>query len=178
VVLGVVVTVKEIALAPPGTVAVGGTCATAGVLLRRVSNAPRGGALPFNVTVAVVDDPPVTVFGDNTSDNIPAGFTVRFAALLTANVAVTVTMVEDATPLVVIGNVAVRLPPATVTLDGVEADVLLSDRVTTVPAEGDGPLSVTVPVDELPPTTLVGLTVTELNVSGFMVKTAWAVLAR
>lgn len=167
-----VVTVKETLLAPAGMVADEGTCAIWLPLLNEIT-APVGGAAPFRVNVPVEEDLPVTLLGESTSDDNAAGVTVRVAVLLTPNVAVTVTEVEVATPLVVIVKVAVRFPPVTVTLDGVVADVLLSDKVTTVPPEGAGPLNVTVPVDELPPTTLVGLIVTELNVDGLIVKPAW-----
>jgi len=42
--------------------------------------------------------------------------------------------------------------------------VLLLDSVTTAPPLGAAALKVTVPVEELPPTTVVGLTVTEESV--------------
>jgi hypothetical protein len=45
-----------------------------------------------------------------------------------------------------------------VTLAGVLADALLSESVTTAPPDGAGPVNETVPCDELPPVTLVGLT--------------------
>jgi hypothetical protein len=44
--------------------------------------------------------------------------------------------------------------------------VLLLESVTLAPLAGAGPLKVTVPVDELPPTTLLGLRLTEDAVSG------------
>ena len=48
-------------------------------------------------------------------------------------------------------------PVATVTLEGtVAAVVLLLESVTVAPPAGAGPLSVTVPVEEFPPVTLVG----------------------
>ena len=66
---------------------------------------------------------------------------------------------EPDTGLVVTENVALLAPPATVTLAGtVAAEVLSLDKDTTAPPPGAGPLSVTVPVEELPPTTLVGFT--------------------
>ena len=71
---------------------------------------------------------------------------------------------EPDTGLVVIVNVALLAPAATVTLDGtVAADVLSLLSDTSAPPTGAGPLSVTVPVEGLPPTTLDGFTPSELN---------------
>jgi hypothetical protein len=71
-----------------------------------------------------------------------------------------VTAVETLTTLVLTVNVALVVPAATVTLAGVlAAAVLLLESVTWAPPVGAGPLNVTVPVDEFPPTTLVGFSV-------------------
>lgn len=65
-------------------------------------------------------------------------------------------------------------PTATVTVGGTVAiAVLLLVRATTMPPVGAGPLSVTVPVDGLPPTTLVGFTATEDNVAGVTIRVAF-----
>ena len=73
-----------------------------------------------------------------------------------------VTVVTLATAPVVIVKVALVAPAATVTLAGTcAAVVLLLVSVTVAPPLGATPLNVTVPVDELPPVTLVGLTVIE-----------------
>ena len=75
-----------------------------------------------------------------------------------------VTEAFEVTPEVVIVKFAVVVPEATVTLAGTcAAAVLLLDRVTTAPPVGAAPAKVTVPVDEFPPTTEVGLTVTVLS---------------
>ena len=59
-------------------------------------------------------------------------------------------------------NVALVAPAATVTLAGTRAAVvLLLESATCAPPVGAGPLNVTVPVDEFPPTTLAGFTVSE-----------------
>jgi hypothetical protein len=76
-----------------------------------------------------------------------------------------VTDVELATGEVVIVNVALVLPPGTVTLAGSLAADELSLSDTTAPPPGAGPLKVTVPWEVLPPTTLVGFSENELNAS-------------
>ncbi len=63
-------------------------------------------------------------------------------------------------------KLALVAPAATVTLDGTVATlVLLLDRATTAPPDGAALLSVTVPIDELPPLTLVGLSVSEIRLN-------------
>ncbi len=75
-----------------------------------------------------------------------------------------VTGVDVVTALVVTVNVALLAPAATVTLPGtVAVDVLLL-RVTAAPPAGAGPLSVSVPVEEEPPLTVVGLSATDESV--------------
>src|SRR5438094_61444 len=76
-----------------------------------------------------------------------------------------VTKVEEPTALVLTVKVAVAVPLGTVTLDGtVAAPVLLLDRETRAPLLGAGPLSVTVPIEELPPVRLDGLRPSETRV--------------
>ena len=66
-----------------------------------------------------------------------------------------------ATGLVVAVNVAVVAPAATVTDAGTwAAAVLLEVKLITAPPVGAGPLNVTVPVEEVPPSTVPGLTLT------------------
>jgi hypothetical protein len=70
-------------------------------------------------------------------------------------------------------KVALINPGDTVTLEGtVATEVLLLERATTAPAAGAGPLSVTVPVDELPPVTLDGFSVSDVSTGGAMVMEA------
>jgi hypothetical protein len=72
--------------------------------------------------------------------------------------------VDEVTEGVVIWKVALVVPEAMLTLAGtVAAAVLLLDRVTTIPDDGAAALSVTVPCDGLPPTTLVGFRVSEVR---------------
>ena len=85
---------------------------------------------------------------------------------------VIVTEVEVATTEVVTVNVAVVAPAATVTLAGVVEDVLLSDKVTTAPPVGAGLFNVTVPVEGVPPNTVVGF-MTKVDMAlGFRVNPA------
>lgn len=68
------------------------------------------------------------------------------------------TGVDAVTVLVLTVNVPLVYPAMTVTLDGTVAADALLERLTTAPPLGAGPLRVTVPVEEDPPLTLVGLT--------------------
>jgi len=77
-----------------------------------------------------------------------------------------VTGVEAVTALVFTGNVALVDPAATVTLDGTVAEALLLERFTMAPPLGAAPLRVTVPVEEEPPFTLPGLSVTDDSTGG------------
>lgn len=89
-----------------------------------------------------------------------------------------VTAVDAPTALVLTVNAALVAPAATVTLAGTwAAVVLLLESATCAPPVGAGPLKVTVPVDEFPPTTLVGLSVNDVGVgagggTGFTVSEA------
>jgi hypothetical protein len=83
---------------------------------------------------------------------------------LLPSVAVIVAVVVVVTDVVVTVKFALVDPAATVTLLGTVAEELLLLKLTTVPPEGAAALSFTVPVELLPPVTLVGLNVTEETV--------------
>ena len=86
------------------------------------------------------------------------GFTVSAAVRVTpAKTAEMVAEVEAVTEVVVTVKLALVAPASTVTLAGTFAAVELSESVTTAPPAGAAALKVTVPVEEFPPTTLVGL---------------------
>jgi hypothetical protein len=89
----------------------------------------------------------------------PGGVTVRVAVRVTPPaLAVIVTGVDAVTALVEIVKVALVAPCATDTLAGTAAAVLLLDSVTANPPTGAAEVRVTVPCEEVPPVTLVGLT--------------------
>ena len=83
-----------------------------------------------------------------------------------------VTAMVFAVGLVFAVNVADVVPGATVTLYGTVTRGLMLDRRITRPPAGAGPLSTTVPVDELPPFTVVGDNVNETKAGGLTVNIA------
>jgi len=76
--------------------------------------------------------------------------------------------VDAATALVLTGKVALVAPSGTVTLAGTVAAASLLARETTAPSRGAGALSVTVPVEERPPVTLVGPRLSEERMAGVL----------
>ncbi len=169
-VTGTVVTIK-VALALPGaTVTLAGRLDTAELSLN-VTTMPPVGAGPVSVTVPWEVDPPTMVVGLSESVFRSGAVTVSVVVLVKPLYsAEIVTEVFATTGLVVIVNVVLALPAGTVTLAGTPATaVLLLVRDTTAPPLGAAPVSVTVPVEVPPPTTLDGLRETELNVGGVTV---------
>src|SRR2546428_10447125 len=82
------------------------------------------------------------------------------------------TAVDAATALVVTLKLALVPPAGTVTLAGTTAAGSLLESVTCAPPAGAGAFSVTVPVEGLPPVTLVGLTVSDETIGGITVSDA------
>jgi hypothetical protein len=78
---------------------------------------------------------------------------------------------EDATGVVPMLKLAVVAPCGTVTNGGTVADALLLDKATTTLLAA-ACVNVSVPVDEFPPITLVGLTVIEESAAGAELKFA------
>jgi hypothetical protein len=84
-----------------------------------------------------------------------------------------ITAVDAVTLRVVTVNVALVLPAGTVTLAGtVAAAVLPLLSVTTAPPEGAAAFKVTVPVEDVPEFTEVGLNVTDDTTRGATVRVA------
>jgi hypothetical protein len=168
-----VVTGKVAEVAPADTATLAGTVAAAVLLLESVTTAPPVGAAAFSVTFPVDPVPPVTLVGFTETEEITGGFTVSEVFWLPLYVPVRVTCVAVPTEKVVTGKLAELAPAVTVTLVGtVAAEVLLLASVTTAPPAGAAALRFTVPVDPVPPGTLVGLTKTEEITGGFTVRTA------
>ncbi len=165
-----VLTVNVALVAPAGTVTLEGTLA-APLLLASATCAPPAGAGPLSVTVPVEDCTlPITLVGFSVSEErvgSGGGVTVSVADLLTPPLdAEMVTGVDVTTAVVFTGNVALVAPAAIVTVGGTLAAPLLLESATCAPPVGAGPLNVTVPVEEFPPTTLVGFSESEERVVG------------
>jgi hypothetical protein len=166
------VTVKVAVVAPTGTVTLAGVVDDA-LLSDKVTTAPAPTAGLSRVTVPVEDVPPVTVAGLIATLTSAGGLIVKVAVRVTPlYTAVIVTVLTALTGMVVTVNVAVVEPAGTVTLAGVVALALLSESVTTAPPAGAKPVKVTVPVEDVPPVTAVGLMATEVSAAGLTVKVA------
>jgi hypothetical protein len=127
-----------------------------------VTAVPPDGAALVSVTVPVDEFPPTTLVGltltADSDDGGGGGDTVNVAVRLAPPYApLIVTGVDAATDAVVTVNVALVAPAATVTLAGTVAAAVLPVSVTSAPPAGAALVSVAVPVDELPPTTVDGL---------------------
>lgn len=164
-----VLAVKDAPVAPAGMVTLGGTETTAVLLLERETRAPPLGAGRSSVTEPVEGEPPATGLGLKLREvrvappGGGAGVTVSEAVCVTPEFeAEIVTVVVLAEVLVDTWNAAIVDPAAIVTLAGTVAiEVLLLDKVKTVPLLGAGLLRTISPVEVLPPLTLVGFNVSE-----------------
>jgi hypothetical protein len=161
---------KVAVMAPCATVTF--ACTVAAVLLSlSVTANPPAGAAAVKVTVPWDEAPPTTDEGLTATAESAAdgavGVTVSDAVRVTpALAAVIVTGVEAPTAVVLAVNVAVVAPAATVTLPGTVAAVWLLVSVTANPPVGAALVSVTVPCEDVPPTTLVGFSATADNDAG------------
>jgi hypothetical protein len=173
-----VLTVKVAVVAFAATVTLEGTVAAAVLLLLNATTAPLVGAGPLNVTVPVEGAPPATAVGFRLTPLGTGGVTPKLAVcVVLLYVAEMVADVLLATGLVLTVKVAVVAFGATVTLAGTVATaVLLLASATTTPPAAAEPFSVTVPVDEVPPVTVVGLRLTPVGTRGVTVNPAFCVV--
>ncbi len=126
----VVEIVKVADVAPAATVTLAGRVALAELDVS-VTTEPPGPAAPDRVTVPVEEVPPVRVDGDKVTLESVAGVIVRVAVFVTPfelAVIVEVSVLDTAT--VVIVNVPVVAPAATVTVAGTVEFALLAVRFT------------------------------------------------
>lgn len=156
----VVLTVNCPLLSPSGITMLAGTDAEP-LLLDRFTSTPPAGAADVNVTVPVEGLPPVTVVGF--SERLAswpgpgsAGLMVSAALTLLAEVAVMVAIVALPTGVVLTVNWPLDEPSGMTMLVGTVAEALLLDRLTNMPPAGATAARVTVPVEGLPPVTVVG----------------------
>ena len=132
-----VLTVKIASCEPAATVTVAGTVAAASLESRLMTNPPTG-ALVSRLTIPVAVLPPATPAGEMVMTETRGAVTVRSAfAAVPLDVAVIVAEVFADTATVVIVNVALVAPSATVTLAGTDVAALLDARLTTTPPTGD-----------------------------------------
>src|SRR5262245_34039326 len=115
----------------------------------------------------------VASFAGLSNDGVPGGdvggpeVTVRMAERLAAGtMAVIVTWVFAETWVVVTVKLAEVWPSGTVIAPGGVATKLLVESVTETPPAGAGALRKTVPVEAVPPCTLVGLSDTDCSSGG------------
>lgn len=151
-------------VSPPATVTLPGTVAAVALPLVRATTSPPAGAGAVKVTVPVLVEPSTTEVGLRLRLE-SVGLVVAPVVTVSTDdldapppVAVMVAELLLVTAPVVIVNVALVAPPVTLTLGGTAAtEELLLANVTVCPPEGAAEVRVTVPVDEEPPTTDVGL---------------------
>jgi len=151
---GVVLTVNVPVVEPAGTIA---AVAVAEVLLQIIGIVIRSTGAALRVIVPCAELPPSRFAGSTVIFIADGGLIVSVAAALDP-LAVILTGVTVETDVVLTVNVPVVAPSSTVVLVGVAAGALEAMEMVRPPA-GAGALSVTVPVDGLPPRTLVGLSV-------------------
>lgn len=124
------------------------------------------------MTVPVEGVPPTTLVGEIDNPRTMIGLIVSGAVNVVAlRVAEIVAVAADETDVVVIVKVAEVCPESTVTDAGTVALALFEAKVITQPLGPAGLLMVTVPVEDVPPDTVLGATVKAIKPVGLMVST-------
>jgi hypothetical protein len=168
----VAATEKVAEVPPAGMETLAGSDALA-LLEVSATTIPAAGAGLLMDTVPTEVDPPVMVLGANVMEVSTGAEIERVAAAVAPwKVPVIVAMVEVAMATVVTVKVAVFAPAAITTVVGTTALTLLEVSATDAPPVGAGPLRVTVPVEEVPPFTVVGAKAREVSEAAVMLKVA------
>ena len=134
-----------------------------------VTTLPAGGAGPESVTVPLTLAPPTTVDGLSVSEDVAGSVTVNRAVLGTPPLyeAEMTADVPAGTAVVEMAKLADTCPAATATVAGAPATAGLELLIaTTTPLGGAARDSVTVPVEVEPPTTVDGLSRSDVTVGG------------
>ena len=155
-------------VAPPATLQ--DVTAAAVLLLDSAIVIPALGAGPLNVSVPVDGLPPMTAAGLTLTLTAAGAMMVSFADAVDPAV-VMVTVVSLRTGIVVIVNVPVLAPPATVATVTF-ADASLAAMAIVSPPLGAAALRVMDPAADLLPSTLVGLSLIAVTTGGIMVSVA------
>ena len=167
-----VVTVKVAEVEPAAIITLEGTVALT-LSEERMTTAPPVAAGPDSVTVPVEDVPLITEVGESVRFAGSGGASARIAdADIDSTDAVIVAETYVGTGLVVIGNVADVCPAVTVTVAGTTVLGSLELKLTTVPPSKAGPLSVTDPVEGVPPVTELGSSNRPVGAGGVTVSVA------
>lgn len=152
------VTAKVAVLAPDATVTEAGVASNA-LLSASVTTVPADGAALFSVTVQELVPPDASEAGLQLNATGVAG-TRRLndaVAEEPLKLAVITAVLGAVTAAAVAAKVAVLLPAATVTEAGTVTELLLSERVTTVPPVGAAPVKITVHVAVAAPVSDAGV---------------------
>jgi hypothetical protein len=168
----VVVTVNVAVVAPEATLTVAGTVALVLLDDSEIVN-PLGPAAADRVIVPVELVPPVTDVGLKPRVHVGTSTVSVALADWPPAEAPIVLVVLVGTPMEVTVKVAVVAPAGTVTVAGtVAAAVLLDVNATDIPPVGAALPRVTIPVEGVPPTTVVGLSETAVTTGGLTVRVA------
>lgn len=170
-----VVTLKVAVVAPAKIVTLAGMVADA-LSPTRLTTTPPVGAGPESVTVPRVVVPPRIDAGLNVTAVASGGFTESvaveldpFAEAVIVALRVEAVVVVDTVKVPIVDPVAIDTGETTVTL------ALFELTFTEYPPAGAAPLSVIVPVEVVPPTTVVGERLTELTPGAFTVSVVFLV---